>query len=213
MRIKDRNGRWLEEEEEIIVEFGVFYKELFLSNGDRNWGQVLSYVPKLVIDEMNRWLVRDIKDEEVKLVVFQLGAYKATGPDGYNGFFYQKYWETIKGDVIKVVQYYFRNRRLLREINMTYIILIPKIKAPKGVAQFRPISLCNFAYKAISKVIVNRLKPLLGELITENQSAFVAKRKINDKYSDSSRSVSLFKVEEEREEELYESEGGYAKSI
>ena len=131
---------------------------------------MLSYVPKLVTEEMNNCLVKEIEDDEVKLVVFQLGAYKTTGPDGYNGFFYQRYWDTIKRDVIKVVQYYFSNERLLREINMIDIVLIPKTKAPEGVAQFRPISLCNFDYKVISNVLVNRLKPWLGELITENQS-------------------------------------------
>ena len=73
----------------------------------------------------------------------------------------------------KVVKSYFRNGRLLKELNMTDIVLIPKTKTP-GVTEFRPISLCNFAYKVISNVMVNRLKPWLGELIIENQREFVA---------------------------------------
>ena len=59
-------------------------------------------------------------------------------------------------------------------------MLILKLFGPKVVSHFRPINLCNFLYKIISKVMVNRLKPYLGKLIIENQSALVAQRHIHD---------------------------------
>ena len=57
---------------------------------------------------------------------------------------------------------------------------MPKVKHPKKLEEFRPISLCNFAYKIISKVLANRLKPWLLELIEAEQSAFVGGRQIHD---------------------------------
>ena len=69
---------------------------------------------------------------------------------------------------------------MLKELNKAEIVLIPKVKEPETVTQYIPISLCNFMYKVISKVMVNRIKPFLGKIIIENQSAFVVGRQIHD---------------------------------
>lgn len=61
---------------------------------------------------------------------------------------------------------------MLKELNLTEIVLISKVKRLENVSQFRPISICNCVYKIISKILVNRMKPLMGKLITEEQSAF-----------------------------------------
>lgn len=56
------------------------------------------------------------------------------------------------------------------------MVLIPKVDNPDKINQFRPISVCNVIYKVITKIIANRLKPLLDGLISPTQCSFVPGR-------------------------------------
>lgn len=100
------------------------------------------------------------------MVVHQLCTTKAPRPDDdSNGQFYQSYWKDIQWDVLKEMQRYFSSGQLNPELNRTHISLIPKIPHPEKMEHLHLISLCNFAYKIISKILANQLKPWLPELI------------------------------------------------
>ena len=109
-----------------------------------------------------------------------LFSHKAPGLDSIPAFFYQDYWDTVKFDVFSTVQAFFHSGSLLKSFNHTFITLIPKKSFPDNVNQFRPTSLCNVIYKVISKILVNRLKPLMDQLVTPYQNAFIKGRNISD---------------------------------
>ncbi|KAM6547177.1 hypothetical protein CsatB_018853 [Cannabis sativa] len=105
---------------------------------------------------------------------------KSPGPDGMTPGFYQRCWSIVGSDIINLVRSFMRTGDLPQGLNDTNLVLIPKVKSPSSMNELRPISLCNVVYKIISKVIANRLKEVLPQLISTNQSAFVPGRLITD---------------------------------
>ena len=129
---------------------------------------------------MNNMLLEEFTQEEVKKALFQMNPTKAPGPDGMNPLFFQKYWHIVGTDVSDAVIDYINSGKFLQSINFTHITLIPKKKNLELMSYFRPISLCNVIFKLVSKVLPNRLKRILGRIISDCQSAFVAERVITD---------------------------------
>jgi hypothetical protein len=86
----------------------------------------------------------------------------------------------MKADVVAAVQRFFDDGTMPDEVNETAIVLIPKKNDPEDLKDFRPISLCNVLFKIVSKCLVNRLRPLLQDIIGPFQSAFIPGRLITD---------------------------------
>ena len=83
-------------------------------------------------------------------------------------------------EVCAVVLNILNSDQMPAELNMTHLALIPKVKTPKSVTEFRPISFCNVLYKLVPKVLANRLKKILPFIIDSTQSAFIPGRLISD---------------------------------
>ncbi|GJW77890.1 hypothetical protein Tco_0139572 [Tanacetum coccineum] len=137
-------------------------------------------VPLPLSDEEAAFIIQEVLDQEIKEAVFSLGDNKAPGPDGYSAAFFKEAWDIISVDICKVVKEFFTNGTLLKEVNHTTIALILKVATPLRINDFRPISCYNVLFKCISKIISNRVKGSLADLVSLNQSAFVPGRRISD---------------------------------
>jgi hypothetical protein len=84
-------------------------------------------------------------------------------------------------EVCNVTLYFLNMAHMDGLINATNIALIPKGNNLTSVSEFRPISLCNVIYKIIAKVLANRLKVVLSNVMSPFQSAFFARRLITDR--------------------------------
>jgi hypothetical protein len=178
--LRDEDGNWRDSSEEVVAILTRYYESIFQTSLPDQIDNAVRYVPNVITQSMNANLDREFSASEVDQALKQMAPLTAPGPDGLPPLFYQKYWHVVGPDVTKGVLSYLNSGQVLSSINHTYITLIPKVKNPEKVTEFRPISLCNVIYKLASKVIANRLKLILPNIISESQSAFVPGRLITD---------------------------------
>ncbi|CAL1401575.1 unnamed protein product [Linum trigynum] len=119
-----------------------------------------------------------IAPEEMKAAVMATGPLKAPGLDGLNPIFFQRFWDLVSPTVCDFATKCWADPMTNKELNVTIIVLIPKVPRPVQIKQFRPISLCNVGYKIITKCLAETLKPLMPKLVHETQTSFVAGRHI-----------------------------------
>ncbi|PRQ56718.1 putative RNA-directed DNA polymerase [Rosa chinensis] len=176
----NNDGVWsteVEELEDIVLHY---FNDLFTSSYPEDFQNILEGVLHGVSEVDNRALTRRIDKEEVFAAIKNMHPSKSPGPDGFSQCFFQTFWELVGDDIVGAVREFFVSKESLRAVNSTYVALIPKVEVPQYMHQLRPISLCNVVYKIGSKVLANRLKPLLDSLISPFQSAFVPGRLISD---------------------------------
>ncbi|XP_026385175.1 uncharacterized protein LOC113280813 [Papaver somniferum] len=125
-------------------------------------------------------LCKDVSVNETVSAVKQLGALKDPGPDGLQGIFYTKYWNHVGPSVIDLIRSFFHSGVIDDRLNKTFIALIPKTNNPTTIKEYKPISLCNFSMKIITKIITKRLRPLLNKIFSYNQHAFIPARSLFD---------------------------------
>ncbi|XP_074271423.1 uncharacterized protein LOC141595357 [Silene latifolia] len=157
-----------------------YFQDLFTSSRPTHFDDVLVGLEGRVTDRINGLLQAEFNEVEIVKALNQMHPLKAPGPDGMNGLFYQTYWHVVGQRVVAIVLGILRGELSPEQINKTYIVLIPKKKAPDKIRDFSTISLCNVVYKLVPKVLANRLKLFLGDIISENQSVFTPGRLISD---------------------------------
>ncbi|CAA7020262.1 unnamed protein product [Microthlaspi erraticum] len=175
---KKNDGTWAETEAGIETVATEYFQNLFTSSQPRDFEEALRYVPTQVTPNINQALKKRPTTEEIQQAIKEINP--APGPDGMTSLFFQQFWDVTANDIISMVKDFYISGTLDPRLNNTNICLIPKIERPKEMAEFRPISLCNVSYKIISKILCKRLKRFLPKLISETQSAFVARRLITD---------------------------------
>lgn len=134
----------------------------------------------MITPEQNNFLEALPTRIEVKDAVWACGIDKAPGFDGFNFKFIREMWDVLENDIFGFVMEFFRSSYSVRNINVTWVCLIPKVAAPTGIDDYRPISMVGALYKIISKILSSRLKEVIALLTDESQSAFVRDRQILD---------------------------------
>ena len=180
MELTDRHGAW-QEDPRVIETIAIdYFSTLFTTLNPSNWEELNEVIEPVVSNTMNDLLTRDFQPSEVVHSLNQMHPTSAPSPDGMPPLLYQTFWPLVGDCVTKSVLDFLNLGVASPNFNETNIILIPKIKNPSLMTDFKPISLCNVVYKLASKILANSMKSMLSSIVSGNQSAFTKSRFIAD---------------------------------
>lgn len=181
--LNNQQGEWVEAHEYIEKEITNYFKDILkepAGNREVAIRAITQHIPRIITEEHNNKLLQPTSLKEIEEAMNQLKDGKAPGLDGFTANFYHEFWELIKEEVWELVEESRSMHWILPALNTTFIALVPKRAEPSKPENYRPIALCNVIYKLITKVIANRLKPLLPLLISPEQTDYVEGRQILD---------------------------------
>ncbi|GJR07923.1 RNA-directed DNA polymerase, eukaryota, reverse transcriptase zinc-binding domain protein [Tanacetum coccineum] len=173
------DGTWVDNPQRVKNEFLHHFSKRFDKPAANRASLVMNFSKILSCDQQVE-LELEVSKDEVKRAVWDCGTDKAPGPDGFTFGFYRRFWKVIENDVFDAVNHFFTYGDIPKGCNSSFIALIPKIPDANVVKDFRPISLIGSLYKIIAKILANRLVVVLGDIVNEVQSAFIADRQILD---------------------------------
>lgn len=170
-------GQWSTDPSAIKHFVAEFFRKKFDNQVDSKPPFTIPGIKKLTTDQAKELIVPFSMDE-IKMAVWDCEGNKAPGPDGFNFCFIKRYWDLLKMDYYHLMVHFYHNSSISWGCMAVFIALIPKKCDPQNPDDSRPVSLIGVINKAISKVMQNRLKKVIGYLIMDEQSAYVANRSI-----------------------------------
>jgi hypothetical protein len=181
--LKDQDGNLETSFEGMSLQGKNYFQNLFKADNQATIEEVVKvaqFFPRFVEEEENSFLMKEITEKELLEVLHSFQKDKSPGPDDWTIEFFLGCYEIIGTYLLKMVEDTRISGRIPQSLNSTFIALTPKTDNPETLDEFRPISLCNCAYKIVSKIIARRFKKILSKNISEQQFVFLEGRQIHE---------------------------------
>ncbi|KAK3189602.1 hypothetical protein Dsin_029163 [Dipteronia sinensis] len=144
--------------------------------------QIRSLPVKKLTKSESESLEEKFRKEEVWVALTSCDGNKALEPDGFNLNFVKENWSVICDDFMLFMEDFHGDGSIVKDLNKTFIALIPKCVKPITMKDFRPISLVGSLYKILAKVLANSRRKVINSVLGETQMAFVKSRHILDSF-------------------------------
>ncbi|RVW36959.1 Transposon TX1 uncharacterized 149 kDa protein [Vitis vinifera] len=172
------NDTWLSDDHDIQRGVVRAFKDLLSDPEDGALAATILSLTELGMKRQPGW--RRVFWDEVFLALSDMNGDKAPSPDGFSLAFWQFCWDFVKDEVLGFIKDFYERGKFVRSLNTTFLVLIPKKCGAEDLSDFKPISLVGGLYKLLAKVLANRLKKVVGKVVSSTQNAFVEGRQILD---------------------------------
>ena len=171
------NGEEIKEGKDILKIARNYFQKLYTKQNNNKNKIIFNTDPinKLNDAEKNK-IEGKLNEHECYTALQDMENNKSPGSDGLSVEFYKWFWNDLKIYLISSINYSFENSNLTYLQKQGIITLLPKHgKDQKNISNWRPISLLNVDHKISTKAIANRIKTVLPNLITNNQTGLLLK--------------------------------------
>lgn len=179
--IKD-NGEIVTDTTSILDEEYNFYNDLYncveVQQNDLN--EFTSSITPDVSEDDRNMCDEDISLDEIHLSLTSMTKNKSPGSDGLTVEFYIYFWQILKDILLHLYKTIEQEQIMSRTMRHGLISLIYKKGDRRELKNWRPISLLNVDYKILARVMANRLKYVLPNIISPNQTSSVLRRDISE---------------------------------
>jgi hypothetical protein len=97
--------------------------------------------------------------EEIQHAIKRGKLHKAPGYDGICLEFLKNTWETIKEDLLDLVNEMYHEELITDQQKYGIMVCIPKSPHPTRIEDYRPLTILNTDFKLVTRIIANCLRP------------------------------------------------------
>ncbi|CAI6012695.1 unnamed protein product [Closterium sp. NIES-65] len=173
-------GGVVTEPKEILKAASEYYSGLF---GEDKRTALSNWVPaagkRLWFSEAE-CLQEDWTEAEVKRALKEMADNKSPGKDGLPKELFEQHWDVLGKHLKELVQSFTSSSSLPTSVKDAVTILLHKKGAKEQLENYRPITLLNFSYKVLARVLASRIKKVLHKVISEEQFGFIPGRRVSD---------------------------------
>ncbi|CAI5961618.1 unnamed protein product [Closterium sp. NIES-65] len=165
---------------EILAAASRYLRNIF-GKGRRVEGAEWSFRPARRLDAgVAETLTADWTEQEVKKAFAEMAKNKSPGSDGLPKELFEAHWDLLGESFMVMAKSFQSSASLPVELKEAVTILQHKKGDKEQLNNYRPITLLNFTYKVLARVVADRMKSVLRIIISPEQYGFIPGRRLSD---------------------------------
>jgi hypothetical protein len=180
LQVKDQSGRIIDTLKDIAHTFILHMQEKYgpIEVAESCVARMIDALQTTDQSNQATHLEQPITSEELYTAIQSGGRNKAPGSDGIGREFYITHWDTIREDLLEIMNQMFLHKSLTTHQKHGIIISLPKNNGDQTLDGYHPITLLNTDYKILTRIMARRLSTVLEEQLTSSQYCSVPGKSI-----------------------------------